>query len=63
MAGFFKCDTKLPDAPDAIAGYRATTGIVVGILFAVCTVLLCGYQLNKNKTIEMADELAARRQK
>lgn len=50
-------------AADAVRGYRATTSIVVGILFAICTVLLLGYKLNKRSTIEMADELAARRQK
>jgi len=33
----------------------------VGILFAVCTVLLVIYQLNKRVTIQMADELAERR--
>ena len=61
MAWLFKYDTKLPGAPDAIAGYRATSSIVVGIMFAICTVLLIAYQLNKRMTIEMADELAARR--
>jgi hypothetical protein len=44
MAGFFNYDTKLPDAPQAVQGYRACSGIVVGILFAVCTVLLIAYQ-------------------
>ena len=63
MAGFFNYDTKLPSTPDAIAGYRATSCIVVGIMFAICTVLLLLYQLNKRATIEMVDELAARRQK
>jgi GPH family glycoside/pentoside/hexuronide:cation symporter len=63
MAGVFGYDTKLPDAPQAIAGYRACSGIVVGILFAVCTVLLICYQLNKRLTIQMADELAERRRK
>lgn len=63
MAGFFKYDTKLPDAPDAVAGFRATTGLVVGILFAVCTLLLCAYKLNKKATVEMADDLAARRRR
>lgn len=63
MAGFFNYDTKLPSAPDAIAGYRFTSGIFVGILFAICTVLLIVYKLNKKETIEMADELAARRAK
>jgi Na+/melibiose symporter-like transporter len=63
MAGLFKYDTKLPAAPDAIAGYRTCSAIVVGILFAICTGLLIAYQLNKRATIEMADELAARRAK
>ena len=38
-------------------------GIVVGLLFAVCTGLLMIYQLNKRTTIQMADELAERRRK
>ena len=63
MAGFFHYDTKLPTTANAIAGYRATAGVVVGIMFAVCTALLVAYKLNKRSTIEMADELAARRQK
>jgi Na+/melibiose symporter-like transporter len=63
MAGLFHYDTKLPGAPEALAGYRATAGIVVGILFSICTVLLIAYKLNKRATIEMADELAERRQK
>ena len=61
MAGFFHYDTKLPDAPDAVAGFRVTTGLVVGILFTICTLLLCAYKLNKKATIKMADELAERR--
>jgi Na+/melibiose symporter-like transporter len=42
-------------------GFRCCVGIVVGLMFAVCTVLLAVYQLNKKKTIEMANELAQRR--
>ena len=61
MAGIFHYDTKLPDAPDAVAGYRACSGIVVGLLFGLCTLLLLAYQLNKRLTLQMADELAARR--
>ena len=30
MEGFFQYDTKLPSAPDAVAGYRFTSGIAVG---------------------------------
>ena len=61
MEWLFHYDTKLPDAPEAVSGFRACSGIVVGILFAVCTVLLVIYQLNKRVTIQMADELAERR--
>jgi Na+/melibiose symporter-like transporter len=63
MAGFFHYDTQLPSTPDAIAGYRFTSGIIVGLLFAICTVLLAIYQLNRATTIRMAEELAQRRQK
>jgi Na+/melibiose symporter-like transporter len=61
MEGFFNYDTKLPGAPGAVAGYRFTTGIAVGLLFAICTALLVAYKLNKGLTIQMADELAERR--
>jgi GPH family glycoside/pentoside/hexuronide:cation symporter len=61
MAGLFAYDTKLPTAAEAITGYRACSGIVVGILFAICTGLLIAYQLNKRTTIDMANELAKRR--
>jgi Na+/melibiose symporter-like transporter len=63
MAGVFNYDTKLPDAASAVQGYRACGGIVVGIMFAICTLLLVAYQLNKSVTIQMADELAERRRK
>jgi Na+/melibiose symporter-like transporter len=63
MAGFFHYETNLPSAPDAIAGYRFTSAIVVGLLFAICTVLLAIYQLDKATTIKMAEELAQRRQR
>lgn len=59
----FGYDTKLPDVPQAIQGFRACSGIVVGLLFAVCTVLLIAYPITKQLTIQMADELAERRKK
>src|SRR5215469_16966829 len=62
MEGFFHYDTRLPATPDAVAGYRFTSGIVVGLLFGVCTVLLAMYKLNKTTTLKMAEELAQRRQ-
>jgi Na+/melibiose symporter-like transporter len=61
MAGWFDYDTKLPDAARAVLGYRVCSSLGVGVLFGVCTVLLIAYQLNKKLTIQMADELASRR--
>ena len=61
MAGFFHYDTKLPSTADAVAGYRMCSGMVVGAMFLICTVLLVGYTLNKKVTLQMADELAERR--
>ncbi len=61
MAGLFHYDTKLPDAAVAVQGYRACAGLVVGLLFALCAVLLAAYQINKRLTLQMADELALRR--
>jgi GPH family glycoside/pentoside/hexuronide:cation symporter len=61
MAGLFNYDTKLPGAAEAVAGYRFSASIIVGLMFAACTVLLALYKLNKHATIEMADELARRR--
>lgn len=61
MAGLFGYDTKLPSEPNAINGYRFCSGIVVGVLFGICTGLLLAYKLNKRATIEMSNELAERR--
>jgi len=61
MAGLFQYDTNLPDAPRAIEGFRFCSGLAVGVLFAICTVLLFAYPLNKRTTVQMADELAERR--
>ena len=61
MAGLFNYDAQMADAPQAIEGFRMCSGIVVGVMFAICTILLTIYQINKKMTIQMADELAARR--
>jgi Na+/melibiose symporter-like transporter len=62
MAGFFNYDPKQPPTADTLQGYRVCSAVVVGILFAICTGLLLAYKINKKMTIQMADELAARRQ-
>jgi Na+/melibiose symporter-like transporter len=63
MQAFFQYETKLPSAPNAVAGYRFTSGVAVSVLFAICTFLLMSYPLGKRTTIQMADELAERRKK
>ncbi|MGA2281349.1 MAG: glycoside-pentoside-hexuronide (GPH):cation symporter [Verrucomicrobiota bacterium] len=63
LAGFFHYDTQFPTAPEAVHGYRVCVGIVVGLMFSVCAILLLVYPLNKRVTIQMADELAERRKK
>ena len=59
----FSYKTDAPDAADSLQGFRVCSGIVVGLMFAVCTVLLACYPLGKQQTINMADELAERRRK
>jgi len=61
MAGLFDYDTKSPGAAEAVAGYRISVSLVVGLMFAACTILLAMYKLNKHATVEMAGELARRR--
>jgi glycoside/pentoside/hexuronide:cation symporter, GPH family len=61
LTGFFHYDTKLPDASDAIQGYRVCSSLLVAGLFAICTILLICYPLGKRITLQMAGELAERR--
>jgi GPH family glycoside/pentoside/hexuronide:cation symporter len=61
MAGLFNYETHLPTAANAVAGYRATSSIFVGLLFAggAFSIALC--KLNKATTLKMAADLAERR--
>ena len=61
MKWFFNYDTHLPDEPEAVRGFRFCVGILTGLLFGICTILLLRYPLGKRQTLQMADELAARR--
>ncbi len=63
MAWCFNYDTKLSDAANAIAGYHATSSIVVGLLFVGGALSIAACKLNQPLTLQMADELAARRAK
>jgi GPH family glycoside/pentoside/hexuronide:cation symporter len=61
MQALFQYHTNQPAAPQAVSGYRFTSGIVVGVLFAICTGLLAIYKLNKGMTLQMAADLDKRR--
>jgi Na+/melibiose symporter-like transporter len=45
----------------ALEGIRLAASIIPAALFAICTVLLLAYKLNRRMTIQVAEELAARR--
>ncbi|HVS70460.1 MAG TPA: MFS transporter [Phycisphaerae bacterium] len=47
--------------PEIVSMFRICTSLVPAILFAMCTLLLLAYRLDKERTLQMADELAARR--
>jgi Na+/melibiose symporter-like transporter len=61
MSGFFSYETNQPSALNAVAGYRACSSTLCGVLFTVCTVLLVILKLNKKLTLQMAAELEQRR--
>lgn len=61
MSGMFDYDTKAAAAEGAVEGYRFCSSIAVGVMFAICSVLLLIYQLDKNKTLTLAKDLEAKR--
>jgi Na+/melibiose symporter-like transporter len=52
-----------PQTDQTLECIRRSSSVYLAILFAICTVLLIAYQINKRMTIQMADELAERRKK
>jgi GPH family glycoside/pentoside/hexuronide:cation symporter len=63
LAGFWGYETHLPSAPNAIAGFRACSSIVVGLLFVGCVLSVAACGLNKGTTLQMSADLAERRRK
>lgn len=61
MAGFWNYDTQAPSAPQAVAGYLVSSSIVVGLLFVGAAIAIALCKLNKRLTLQIAEELAARR--
>ena len=63
LAGFFDYDTHLPDAANAIAGFRNCSSIVVGLFFVAIVISVAFCKLDKQTTLTMSAELAERRRK
>ncbi|QYM77610.1 MFS transporter [Horticoccus luteus] len=63
MAGLWNYDTRNPSARDAIAGFRVSSSLFVGLLFLGCVLCVAACGLNRPVTLQMAAELADRRQR
>jgi Na+/melibiose symporter-like transporter len=63
MAGVFHFQAAATPTAETLQGYRICSTLVVGILFALCTILLLAYPINQRMTAQMSAELAARRPK
>jgi Na+/melibiose symporter-like transporter len=57
-------DGRLPaQSEQTLEGIRLCSSIIPALLFAVCTLLVMAYKINKQMTIQIADDLAERRAK
>jgi GPH family glycoside/pentoside/hexuronide:cation symporter len=63
MAGLWNYNTAAPSEPNAIVGYHMSSSIGVGLLFIGGAIAIATCTLNKQRTLQMADELAERRRK
>jgi Na+/melibiose symporter-like transporter len=61
MAAMYGYDTHIAPAGQTLQGFRMFSSVYIGILFGICAILLTVYQLNKKRTIQIAEELAERR--
>jgi glycoside/pentoside/hexuronide:cation symporter, GPH family len=61
MAAFYGYNPARTPTPTTLEGFRMFSGVFVGLLFAICAILLGVYQLNKRLTIQIAGELEQRR--
>lgn len=52
---------NVAQSAQTLDGIRLCASLIPAVLFAICTVLLACYKLNKQLTIQIADELAQRR--
>jgi Na+/melibiose symporter-like transporter len=63
MSGLWGYETTAPSAPNAIVGYHVSSSIGVGVLFIGGALAIAACTLNKQRTLQMAADLAERRRK
>jgi GPH family glycoside/pentoside/hexuronide:cation symporter len=63
LMAMYGYNPNAPQTSETLQGIRMCSSVYLGILFAVCTVLLTIYPITKRLTIQIADELAERREK
>ncbi|MFO0788493.1 MAG: MFS transporter [Pirellulales bacterium] len=54
-------EANVDQSAETLEGIRRCCSFVPGAMFAVCTLLLVAYKINKRMTMQIAEELAARR--
>ncbi|MFT3782818.1 MAG: MFS transporter [Nibricoccus sp.] len=62
MSGFWGYETSAPSTANAIRGYHVSSSIGVGLLFLGGALAIATCKLNKQVTLQMADELAKKRE-
>jgi Na+/melibiose symporter-like transporter len=62
LLGHYGYQPNQAQGATALEGIRLCSSLYPAALFAVCTVLLAAYKINKRLTLEIAGELAERRQ-
>jgi Na+/melibiose symporter-like transporter len=61
LLGMYGYAANQPQTAQTLEGIRLCSTVYVGILFAICAVLLAVYKINQRLTHQIADELAERR--
>src|SRR5262249_47394536 len=61
LMALYGYDAQKPKTPEVLEGIRMCSSVYVAVLFAICTILLVCYKLNKGMTLQIAADLAQRR--
>ena len=61
LLGLYGYAANQPQTERTLEGIRLCSSVFVGVLFALCTVLLALYKIDRRMTHQIADDLAARR--